>query len=442
MPLTRADLLRLIKALEEEGTPVNKIAAKARVSPEQLQSWLEEDSPPEKLERALISICEKDSRFRLLHSYGLATPTFNRYSRFSFDDNPIGYNWHAPLPPLPEMPQKLLDFKVDFPFGVPACILTYGHRAIKMYAGLGFDILTYKTVRTLPHKGHPWTSINPNWAYVTQLPSKFSPPFEEPVVADKEAWPESIENVTMVNSFGIPSMNPDQWKDDIEKAKKAVRRGHQVLIVSVVASPDLSTTMTQDEIVQGFVNAGKAAKEAGADIVEVNYSCPNTPKGPEIYRDPVMSARISEAMHEALKPTPVLMKIGYLRKEQLSDIVSANIKWIDGIVAINTISAPVNDSKGNQFFPGEGRQHAGVSGVAIKPWAMEVARNLADLRSQESWREKIILAVGGVTKPEDVREYLDIGVDGVLSCTGAYNNRYLAIETRRQLGKLAPTASR
>ena len=362
--------------------------------------------------------------------------TSDRHKPFSFADNPIEHDWDA-AGSLPVAPRSLLGFRIGFPVGVPACALTDNHRAIKKCARLGFDILTYKTVRTREHPGHPL----PNWAYAAQLPDKLEYPFEEPVVADMDARPQNADDMTVVNSFGIPSGVPALWQGDIQRAKESVRPGHQVLMVSVVASPDISSMSRQWEIERDFVSAGMMAKEAGADIVEVNYSCPNTPGNPDIYQDPEMSARISKAMYEALRPTPVVMKIGYLPRQKLCEIVSANIKWVQGIVAINSISAPVNDSQGQPFF-GEQRRRAGVSGAAIKPWAMETARNLADLKSQGKWGEdKIVLAVGGVTTAGDVGEYLGLGVDGVLSCTGTYANPRLAMEARQMFASTAQKSS-
>ena len=363
--------------------------------------------------------------------------TFDRHKPFSFEDSPSGYDRDMLVDSLPVAPKSLLGFNIDFPLGVPASAITCNHKYIKMYASLGFDILTYKTVRTREHPGHPF----PNWAYVTRLPGKFECPFEEPVAADMYAQPQDAGETTMVNSFGIASRESALWQGDIQRAKEALRPGHQVLMVSVVASPDISPMSQSREIEQDFVSAGVMAKEAGADIVEVNYSCPNTPGNPDIYQDPEMSARISKAMYEALRPTPVVMKIGYLPHQRLREIVSANIGWVQGIVAINSISAPVKDSRGGPFF-GENRPRAGVSGAAIKPWAMEMARNLADLKSQGKWGDdKIVLAVGGVTTPGDVGEYLGLGVDGVLSCTGTYANPRLAMEARQLFASTAQKSS-
>ncbi len=54
----------------------------------------------------------------------------------------------------------------------------------------------------------------------------------------------------MANSFGIPSFEPSWWKDDIGRARKVVKEGSQVLIVSVVASEDSSLDATNRRFFQ------------------------------------------------------------------------------------------------------------------------------------------------------------------------------------------------
>lgn len=429
MSLAVANVAGIIRALEEEGIPRAEIADEVQVSPAALDE-LVAGSYSEGLERAIISFCERRGRLRLLQEHGVIVPAFDRRVPFEFNQEPAGYGWHDPLAPLPTLRKRLLDFEVDFPFGVPACILTYNYQAIGMFASLGFDVLTYKTVRTQPFSGHP----HPNWAYATKVPDHFVPDSTVQVVAEINAVPDTLEQASMVNSFGIPSMETEAWQEDIAKAKRVIRRGHQVLIVSVVASSDISPTSQPDEIAQDFVRAGEMAKEAGADMIELNFSCPNTPDSPEIYRDPKMSAKISKAMFEALQPTPILMKIGYLRRPLLDDVLKANQNWIQGIVAINTVSANVIDPRGEPLF-GPDRATAGVSGAAIRNLAVEVARNLVEFKERAAWGDdKIIVSMGGVTKPNHVGTYLELGVDAVMSCTGAYSNRFLAVDTRRLLG--------
>ena len=150
-----------------------------------------------------------------------------------------------------------------------------------------------------------------------------------------------------------------------------------------------------------------------------------------------MSGKVAAAIARVLADTPLFVKIGYLEEPLLAKFVRHNRAYVRGIVAINTISMSVVSPSGAQVFPGSGRGRAGISGVAIRPWAHEVVRNLVAIREQEKAENELaIIAVGGVNTSRDIYDYLNLGADAVESCTAAYLNPYLAIETRLQLSKL------
>jgi dihydroorotate dehydrogenase len=334
---------------------------------------------------------------------------------------------------------------VDFPLGLPASVLAANAGWIKFYARRGFDILTYKTVRTEFRAPHPF----PNWVFLKnpeEVEAQFAQHnyitekagFVAKAVGYQGYWPESLSNVSMANSFGVPSFAPDWWKSDIKKARDAVREGHQVLIVSIIGSK-YGKYMAGD-----LIEAAHLAKEAGADIIEANFSCPNVSGDPngELYHFPEEASNISKQLKAEIGDTPLFVKIGYLPEPSLRQFVEKCNTSIDGIVAINTISAPVVDQNGRQTFPnGENgsRANAGISGWCIKERAQEVASNLVSIRKDlyATGRKKplTILGVGGVIDRADCFEYLDtIGVDGVESCTGAFLNPYLGLDVRLDEG--------
>lgn len=220
--------------------------------------------------------------------------------------------------------------------------------------------------------------------------------------------------------------------NSLAKVRAELDPHSQVLIVSVLASD------TSDEAAMkaDYVRTALLAKRAGGQIVELNYSCPNVRGDPagEVYQNPARAGRIAEAVKQALGDTPLFVKIGYLPAPTLREFFEETYRHIDGIVAINTISAPIIDKDGKPTF-GENRPTAGVSGFAIKPWAWDVNRNLVQLRSEYQSRlpqPMTLIALGGVLTPQDVQDYLDLGVDAVESCTGAFLNPNLGLETRSQ----------
>lgn len=410
----------------------SKLAQEVGVSEDELKQWVagKREYSQEEIWK-LTRVSSVHGFFDLLPAHGITPVSYDIATPFDLVEPPIGYDQDPPVIPLKSRPTKIAGFQVDFPLGLPASVLAANAKWLEFYARRGFDILTYKTVRTQYREAYPW----PNWVFLKD-PIEITDPSNPPLMVGYPGyWPDDRITRSMANSFGVPSFGPDWWQEDVKRARKVVREGHQVLIVSVTASVRGST----EAIAEDFANAARMAKKAGADIVEANYSCPNVQGDPvgEVYEDPDKAAYISLAMRDALGDTPLLVKIGYLPEPKLRKFVECNAQFINGIVAINTISAEVVDEKEGQTFPDSGpvsRKKAGVSGWAIKARAQEVARNLVSLRKEipgRSGKPLTILGLGGVLTRQDAFYYLDhIGVDGVESCTGAFLNPNLGLEVR------------
>lgn len=431
----RTDLIRELVPELAERIPHSMLAKELGISEAVLKSpTLPPGADPEAVVRRAIRTANKYGFFDLLPRHGLTPVTYDIRQQFDLRAPPIGYDQPPPLLPLREDRRIIAGLPVDFPLGLPASVLAANAKWIEFYARRGFDILTYKTVRTVVREAHSW----PNWVFI-QNPVEIRSQIDHRVVGSPGYWPDDLTTATMANSFGIPSFAPEWWEEDIRRARDVVLEGHQILIVSIVSSiepdgmdggqPDAAIRIITDD----FINAAKRAKNAGADIIEANYSCPNVlnDRAGYLYQDPSGSARVSAELKGILGRTPLFVKIGYLSAQQLHDFVYANAPHIDGVVAINTISAEVVDADGKETFPG--RPCAGISGWAIKAKAQEVARNLVALRKEiqsQTGKGLAILGLGGVLTEDHVREYLDIGVDAVESCTGAFLDPYLGLKVR------------
>lgn len=386
----------------------------------------------------LIRSAYRHGLFSVLPAHGIQPVSYDIRSPFDLQAPPVGFDQDPPIVPLINRPTDIAGFKVGFPLGLPASVLAANSQWIEFYARRGFDILTYKTVRTIYRQEHPW----PQWVFLED-PQTIDDPKNVKFTGYPGYWPDDLSTVSMANSFGVPSFGPEWWMDDVRRARRVISEGHQVLIVSVVAS----VSHPDDALIADFVKAATLAKTAGAQIVEANFSCPNVQgdKTGEVYQMPQLASQVACAIRDAIKPTPLFVKIGYLNVSDLRAFVASVTQFVDGIVAINTISGEVADESGKQAFPDnpenpEGRDKpavkrnkAGVSGWAIKERAQEVARHLVALRKDavtHRGRRLTILGVGGVTTPSDVDDYLRIGVDGVESCTGAFLNPNLGLEVR------------
>lgn len=379
-------------------------------------------------ERALLWQAVLAQKFELLDKYAVDFPPFDlRDSGFQITAPPIGFGRHVELPALPKNPTNILGRVVDFPFGVPASVVSSNSVWLEHFAARGADILTYKTVRSKARERHPW----PNWAF---LPDDLaiSPGQTIPATTVPEGyWPSDRSRVSMANSFGVPSMDPKEWQADVAKAHDAIEGKNRILIVSVIATD----APTVEEMANDYLETARLALSAGAHAIELNLSCPNT-RGEttsDLFRDVSATRAVVQRVRSGLgEDAKLVLKLGYLDGAGLDNLFEGVSQFVDGFAAINTIPVPIHRSDGSQYFPGESRREAGISGFAIRKWGLEVVRSLARLRAERptSYRPLTILGMGGVLTPDDALQYYDAGADGVLSCTGLFLDPRLAVSTR------------
>jgi dihydroorotate dehydrogenase (NAD+) catalytic subunit len=364
-------------------------------------------------------------------------PPFDLYKGFwkNFFEGPRN---GVPLlvPDVQTEPTDFLGFELNFPFGVPACALTPQAHYIKYFAQRGFDLLTYKTVRDQVWNPHQF----PQWGFATNITT----PIDASARGDSvvgSLLPGSLdpEEISLVNSFGVPSLPIDRWQDDVRLAQSFLSNG-QVLIVSIMGSPD--STDDDEVMIAQFVTAAVAAARAEAKIIEVNLSCPNTGGTGVLCEDSDKSGRVVRAIFDGLRApgvdaghVKVLIKISYLETEALAGLLTECADVIDGVVAINTVAVPTFTRRGLNFFPNRpnNSDRSGLSGVGIRDLGLEITRRLSAFR-RDGLFAGVIVGVGGVTSPEDYASYLKEGANAVQSCSGAWMNPRLAISIREKYG--------
>ncbi len=310
--------------------------------------------------------------------------------------------------------KSFLGFQVNSLLGVPAGPLLNANW-IKAYAQLGFDLLVYKTLRTQERPCHP----NPNCMYLSQQRPLREIDFNRQLIGSMTP-PDDPTLISITNSFGMPSRAPEIWQADIQKAKAGIGPG-QLLIVSVVGTPGETDLKTD------YVRAAALAVEAGAPAIEINLSCPNVlSREGSIFTDPEVSSQIASAVKNEIGAVPLIIKIGYIADPfKRAKVVAENAPHVDGISGINTLSFEVIDEKGEQALPGKGRLRSGVCGAAIRACALSQAEHLVALKKQHQY-DFAVIGVGGVMTAEHIHTYLNLGVDAVMSATGAMWDPLLA----------------
>lgn len=299
------------------------------------------------------------------------------------------------------------------PLGIPAGPLVNGN-FVKAALDKGFDIPVYKTVRTRAYKSHPWPNVLP-----------VDPGGDLDVGRTLVAQADYTEPLSITNSFGVPSMDPDIWQPDLAACVAHANEG-QIVVGSFQGTlPDRGGV---DEYIEDFRRGARMMRETGVHAVEVNFSCPNEGTAHLLCFDTHRSAEVAAAVREELGDTPLIVKIAYFEDPvKLAEFVREVGPHVSAFSAINTVSAKIVDSNGNQALPGEGRLMSGVCGRSIRWAGLSMAGKLARLR-EEFELEYAIVGVGGVTEVADIGMYLDAGADAVMSATGAMWNSHLGEE--------------
>lgn len=338
------------------------------------------------------------------------------------------YAWnYSHVPALPRIRRlspgpggKLFGYHLSSSLGIAAGPLL-NSRWIESYARLGFDILTYKTVRST---FRPALSL-PNVRSVANQ--------EQAAVATRRS---PTGGITLAVSLGLPSMDPDIWRKDVRRAKERLGAG-RVLIVSVVGTPELGAD--PEFLVQDYARCAAWAAEAGADVIEVHLACPDVSGEPPqlVYENLPLAAQILYRVRTAVR-VPVLAKLGVFRSPRLLHETATKLApWVDGYVLVNALRRRVIDDKGNAAFEGNGRERADVVGADTFAVAARQVQEMLAWRKAGAWNHAV-LAVGGITTVERARHLLHEGADAALVATAALYDPLLGARFRQ--ASYAPTA--
>lgn len=326
-----------------------------------------------------------------------------------------------------EPKNNFLGFPINLPFGIAAGSLPTSKHTSAAFR-LGYDVVVYKTQRATTFACNPFPNVLP-----LQLEGDLTlEKMQQPLVAAK-AFTDDLQRLSITNSFGVPSPDPSVWTADLPRALEGAGNG-QLLIMSVVGT--IQEGFTPDEYHEDFARAARLAKDAGAQVVEINLSCPNVASEGVVCYAADAVYDICKRTKAALGDTPLIIKIGYYTHEQqslLEQIIKSVAPYISAVSAINTLPAAIVDEHGEQALPGKGRLKSGVCGAGIRWAGLDMVRRLDALRRKEGYDYEII-GVGGVMTPADYVAYRAAGADVVMTVTAAMWNPYLAQQIKESLG--------
>lgn len=340
----------------------------------------------------------------------------------NFDLGPIGLkNLKKPIFKKTKPKYAFLGFPLNLPFGIPAGPLL-NSKFVKKAFDFGFDVVHYKTQRSVTFD----CNLYPNVLFVDVDGNLTVKKANMPLLGKTESS-KNPRQYNITNSFGNPSRGPRIWQPDMKKALGHAKKG-QLLVASVVGT--IQKGFSEDDYYNDFAKTAQLANEAGTKIIELNLSCPNVSnEGVLCYSQDAVEA-ICRKTRDKIDNTKLLAKIGYFTKDQnqlLEKIIKKISPFVDGIAAINTITAQIVDENSNQALPGPQRLKSGVCGAGIKWAGIDMVKRLSKIRKKLK-KNFAIVGVGGVMNAKDYFEYRNLGADLVQSATGAMWNPYLAHE--------------
>ncbi len=120
----------------------------------------------------LLRIAYQHGFFDLPPQHGIPPISFDIKSPFDLLAQPVGFDGEVPAVALKMRPTEIAGFRVDYPLGLYCAGAAPLVKCIEYYQLLrrGFDILTYKTVRSVYRQVHSW----PNWVFLRD-PYQVSP---------------------------------------------------------------------------------------------------------------------------------------------------------------------------------------------------------------------------------------------------------------------------
>lgn len=171
---------------------------------------------------------------------------------------------------------------------------------------------------------------------------------------------------------------------------------------------------------------GQIVEEIGEDVTgfELNVSCPNVKEGGVVFgQNPKMVEEIVKIVRKRTK-LPIIVKLTANFCDPLTLAKVCLDAGADGISLINTIYGIAFDIRTKKPLI-----IGGLSGPAIKPFALYCVHRLKDLQIP-------IIGIGGIMTGKDAYEFILAGASAVGIGTAILRNPYAPLKILKELSLL------
>ena len=230
------------------------------------------------------------------------------------------------------------------------------------------------------------------------------------------AWHFGRQRMLAINNIELISDRPIEVNlREIAEVKRAWPDRAVIVSAMVEAKPE-----AWREIVRRI-------EDTGADGIELNYGCPHGMSergmGSAVGQVPDYCSMITAWVKEVAQ-TPVLVKL----TPNITDIRpvarAAKLGGADGLSAINTINSITGIDLDN-FVPRpnvDGKSaHGGYCGPAVKPIALHMVQQIADVGIPVS-------GIGGISNWRDAAEFILLGCQSLQLCTAPMHYGFRIVE--------------
>lgn len=326
-------------------------------------------------------------------------------------------------------------YKTNLPIWVAAGPL-YNEKYMKWAAKDGFEVITWKTFRSIHRLAHAsdWKYI---WHNIVFIPTT---QINEKSIWNKVVWSLDykwkIENISITNSFWMPSDKIPEWLPSIVRLEQYAKEKQKQIITSVVWTPKENWTI--HDLALDYAFLARTAEFTWSKIIELNLSCPNV-SGAEwsIFKDIENSLIIVTNTRKFLhnSNTKLLVKMWYTYKSYYKDFMDALSPYIDWIVAINTIPMEIIDKKWKQALAWW--KNSWTCGKAILDLAVNAVANLKEAKIDLWEKAKHIKIVWcwWVMDAEWFMRHIDAWAEFVMCATAALFNPELPLEIAKYINK-------
>lgn len=251
--------------------------------------------------------------------------------------------------------------------------------------------------------------------YKTLSPESF--PINEVSPRFDELTKEDTPFVAFKNMEQVAEHPLDQDLADMKKLKE--KYPDKILIASIMAP-------TEDE----WTELAKQVTEVGADMIEMNLSCPQMTShamGSDVGANPALCKKYAAAVRRGTD-LPILAKMTPNITNMVPSAKASIDGGADGIAAINTVKSIANiDLEKKVGLPNiNGKSSiSGLSGKAVKPIAL---RFLQDLHAAAGLGQLPISGIGGIETWEDAVEFILEGATTLQVTTAVMQYGYRIVE--------------